>query len=502
MEDVESQDEETHLLIQPKDLPNGHKKNGTISHRQVSVTDGPVNLTYTSFVDFTTSSNKSLEQKFRLFRLSYKKKMVVGLLILSMFSSGCGFSLMAPFFPQEAEKKGVSNTVTGFIFSSFEFMIFISSPFFGNYLTRIGPKFMLVSGLLVAGSCSILFGTLDRCPPGLPFIVVCFACRCVEALAASAFMTSGFAIISNEFPQNVATVFALLEMADGIGLMTGPALGGFLYQVGGYGLPFFVVGTLIILTGIGIFMFLPKPQELEKERKTSFLSLLKSPMVWFTGQSIMMCSLGILFLDPTLAKHLEQFNLSTGIIGLIFFITPCLYAITSPIWGYISDSKNINGSLITLGNLMCGIGLIIVGPSPYLPFLPSELWVIIIGLVILGMFYALAIVPALNCLLIGAVEVGFENNIDTYGVVVGLFNSIFCLGSFIGPMLGGVLIEEMGFRYGATLISGIYFFVMVCCGGFFLCRHFKARSCGTFIYEMLNTDDECVNSDYLTMSQV
>ncbi|XP_059154920.1 MFS-type transporter SLC18B1-like [Physella acuta] len=411
------------------------KKNGTISHRQVSVTDGPVNLIYTSFVDFTTSSNKSLEQKFRLFRLSYKKKMVVGLLILSMFSSGCGFSLMAPFFPQEAEKKGVSNTVTGFIFSSFEFMIFISSPFFGNYLTRIGPKFMLVSGLLVAGSCSILFGTLDRCPPGLHFIVVCFACRCVEALAMSAFMTSGFAIISNEFPQNVATVF-----------------------VGGYGLPFFVVGTLIILTGIGIFMFLPKPQELEKERKTSFLSLLKSPMVWFTGQSIMMCSLGILFLDPTLAKHLEQFNLSTGIIGLIFFITPCLYAITSPIWGYISDSKNINGSLITLGNLMCGIGLIIVGPSPYLPFLPSELWVIIIGLVILGMFYALAIVPALNCLLIGAVEVGFENNIDTYGVVVGLFNSIFCLGSFIGPMLGGVLIEEMGFRYGATLISGIYFF--------------------------------------------
>ncbi|CAL1534922.1 unnamed protein product [Lymnaea stagnalis] len=357
---------------------------------------------------------------------------------------------------------------------------------------------MFVVGMLVGGFCAILFGTLDKCPPGTPFIIVCFACRCIEALGLSAFITAGFAIISNEFPNHVATVFALLETADGIGLMAGPAMGGALYELGGFGLPFFVIGSLILATGVSMLLFLPQPQNRHEERKVSIFSLLKSPMIWFTGQAIVVASIGILFLDPTLSKHLQQFDLSTAVIGLIFVISPGLYGLTSPIWGYISDSKKLRGSLIFLGNLMCGIAFLFIGPSPYLPFLPDELWVIIVGLVIVGIFISLAVVPTMNCLLIGATELGFEDNLDTYGVIAGLFNSIFCLGSFTGPMLGGILIEELGFRYGATVISGIYFFVMFSCGSYFLYRFLSERSTKPGIlsvhYESIKSADDDANN--------
>lgn len=43
-----------------------------------------------------------------------------------------------------------------------------------------------------------------------------------------------------------------------------------------------------------------------EERKGSILSLLRHPMVWFAGSSIIVCAVGVSFLDPTLAKHLEN----------------------------------------------------------------------------------------------------------------------------------------------------------------------------------------------------
>ncbi|XP_059176645.1 MFS-type transporter SLC18B1-like [Physella acuta] len=452
-------------------IPENQLTCNLTSKNQTSDTPSPLHYP----CDDTPLEPPTSDQKTKMSSPPRTKKVILILLLIAFFSAGCGFSLPAPFFPQEAESKGVSNTVIGLIFSTYEFMIFLSSPLYGNYLMKIGPKFMLVSGTFVAGTCSILFGLLDMCPKGASFVTLCFACRSIEALAISAILTSGFTIISKEFPHNVATSFAVLEMSDGAGLMVGPAVGGVLFQIGGYGLPFFVIGSLNLFVGTIVYFLLPDPQGMKDERKGSIVSMLKHPMVWFTGASIIVCAVGVSFLDPTLAKQLEQFNLSTSLIGLMFVITPCLYAVTSPVWGRISDSMNINGTLITLGNLMCGLGLLVVGPSPFLPFLPVELWVIILGLVILGFFYALAIVPTMNCLLISAIELGFENNLETYGIVVGLFNAIYYLGTFIGPMLGGVLIEELGFRAGATVISEIYFVVMISCGLYFVYRHLRSK---------------------------
>lgn len=47
----------------------------------------------------------------------------------------------------------------------------------------------------------------------------------------AAFLTASFAIIAQEFPNNVATTFASLETFFGLGLIVGPTVGGALYQV-------------------------------------------------------------------------------------------------------------------------------------------------------------------------------------------------------------------------------------------------------------------------------
>ena len=61
-------------------------------------------------------------------------------------------------------------------------------------------------------------------------------------------------MIAKEFPDKVATMFATLEAFFGVGLIFGPSIGGVLYQVGGYTLPFAVLGSILI----GKALFLDK----------------------------------------------------------------------------------------------------------------------------------------------------------------------------------------------------------------------------------------------------
>ena len=49
-------------------------------------------------------------------------------------------------------------------------------------------------------------------------------------------------MIAKEFPENVATMFAILETFFGIGMIVGPTVGGALYEAGGFTLPFVSLG--------------------------------------------------------------------------------------------------------------------------------------------------------------------------------------------------------------------------------------------------------------------
>lgn len=55
---------------------------------------------------------------------------------------------------------------------------------------------------------------------------------------------------------------------------------------------------------------------------------------------------------------------------------------------------------------------------------------------------------------------GLPNDLETYGMVSGLWTSSFALGAFIGPTVSGVLYDKYGFA-DASLFLIILVFVMV-----------------------------------------
>ncbi|XP_017755825.1 PREDICTED: MFS-type transporter SLC18B1-like [Eufriesea mexicana] len=394
----------------------------------------------------------------------FTKRQWLTLMVISLadFSNAICVSLQAPFYPQEAEKKGASPSEYGLVFGIFELIVFIISPVYGQYLHRIGPKLLFNGGILTSGTCAIFFGLLDKVNGHYPFIVLSFVIRIVEAMGNAAFLTASFAIIAKEFPDNVATTFASLETFFGLGLIVGPTLGGALYQVGGYVTPFVVLGSALFTTAVMTIFILPVHTNNNQtaHSKGGVTKVLKIPGVLISTSSIIATSMSIGFLQATLEPHLRQFNLSPVVLGLMFVINGAVYATAAPAWGWLCD-KHFHPKVATvIGCILLVVGFSLVGPAPFIPC-STSLWLTICGLVVHGLGISAQLVASFTDALRTSIQYGFPNNLETYGLISGLWTSTFALGAFIGPSVAGILMDNIGFRNATVFIDILHVLVGV-----------------------------------------
>lgn len=156
--------------------------------------------------------------------IEFTKRQWLTLIVVALadFFNAICVSLQAPFFPQEAEKKGSTATEYGLVFGIFELVVFLISPVYGHYMRHIGVKALFNAGIFTTGTAAIVFGLLDRIPGHMAFISTAFTVRIIEALGNAAFLTASFSIIAAEFPDNIGSTFASLETCFGLGLIVGP----------------------------------------------------------------------------------------------------------------------------------------------------------------------------------------------------------------------------------------------------------------------------------------
>ncbi|XP_065164358.1 MFS-type transporter SLC18B1-like isoform X2 [Atheta coriaria] len=390
---------------------------------------------------------------------SAQKRTLASLAIID-FMAFCSMSIMAPFFPKEAKEKGLSESVSGFVFSFYALVMFIASPIFGKIMPRLGAKFLFLSGMVTAGICNLMFGLLEYVEDYTLFTTFCLLIRGLEALGASAFSTASYVFVVKAFPNQVGSVLGILETFIGLGMSTGPALGGILYSLGGFALPFFSLGaTMLIITPINVWL-LPQIQEYNVDDKnTSTMTLLKLPTVIMTSAIVIVVSSTWSFLDPTLEPHLRQFDLSPEKVGLIFLLFSGLYGISSPGWGWLADKCHNHWALMISGMFSCTVGLLLLGPCPLFTFLSPSLWLNIIALSILGISVSLSLLPTFQSVLSSAIEGGCSDSLSTYSVVAGVWSCMYSLGEVLGPTLGGILQESYGFPVTSTIMASVTFFL-------------------------------------------
>lgn len=420
----------------------------------------------------------------------FSREQIYVLVSAASMNLGCmmAYSILGPFFPKEAEKKGASNTMIGAIFGCYALFELLASLVFGKYLVQIGAKFMFIAGMFISGGVTILFGVLDQLPEGPIFIVMCFLVRIVDAIGFGAAITASSSILAKAFPNNVATVLGSLEVFSGLGLIVGPPLGGFLYQSFGYEMPFILLGCLVLLMIPLNLCILPSYESDRGEH--SFWKLVTLPKVGLIACVIIAFSSCFGFLDPILSLFvLEKFNLPAGYVGLVFLGLALSYTISSPLFGLFSDRMpNLRKWFLVFGNLITAVCYMLLGPVPIL-HIKSQLWLLVLVLVINGFSAGMSIIPTFPEMLSCAYENGFEEGISTLGLVSGLVGAMWSVGAFMGPMLGGFLYEKIGFEWAAA-VQGLWALISgLAMGVFYLWENSKTRR-SSKAQNLIGTEEE------------
>jgi len=157
-----------------------------------------------------------------------------------------GVSQTGPFYPQEAERKGVPRILLGFIIGTFAIVYIISSLLTGKFLSRIGRPRGLKFGLMFVVVQLLIFGFLMFVDNVYLFIGLSFLAQIIGGVGAGLNSTCALSIISSFFPTEKEFYIGILEGGIGIGMLTGPLCGAFLNSIGGYAMPFWTVAGVCI----------------------------------------------------------------------------------------------------------------------------------------------------------------------------------------------------------------------------------------------------------------
>uniref|UniRef100_A0A1B6LS52 Major facilitator superfamily (MFS) profile domain-containing protein n=1 Tax=Graphocephala atropunctata TaxID=36148 RepID=A0A1B6LS52_9HEMI len=245
-------------------------------------------------------------KRLKLSDCSRQQVFVLLVLALGNFLSFCSMSILAPFFPKEAHVKGMDLSVSGFVFSFYALVVSITAPVLGKMLPRVGAKPMYIWGLILAACSNFLFGLLPQIADYSWFTFMAFFVRGLEALGASAFSTSSFVFVVETFPDNISTILGVMETVIGLGMSVGPAIGGVLYSIGGFGLPFYILGVIMFaVVPLDIWILPVASAEAKKSTTASLWKLVKIPAVFVVCLIIIISSNVWSFLDPVLEPHLE-----------------------------------------------------------------------------------------------------------------------------------------------------------------------------------------------------
>ncbi|KAI1294842.1 MFS-type transporter SLC18B1 [Halotydeus destructor] len=375
------------------------------------------------------------------------------LLVLIAFSLTLTSSILGPLFPPEATSKGVSGSVSGFIFGAYPLLKVILSPVTGYLIPKTGIKLLLTYGFLLVSGSQILFGAIDVIDGTTLFTVSCFAIRLVMATGATLCQVSGYFRVAQLFSDRINFASAVSETCIGLSRTVGPLIGSYLFTIGGYQLPFYITGLVALATIPLIWFFMTEDQSsgiLANHRAPNYRGILNDQLLLpFYGLIVVGINMSIL--EPILEPHTRELNLSTQQVGLLFTIFNCVYTGFALWIGNLTDGMTNTVPILITGQLGVCAAYLFLGPSPVTQ-IQHTFVSDIASMVLLGLFNAIAAIPVAGLLYRTILRLGFEQDM-AFSVMATITVLAFTLGEFIGTSASGVLVEYVGFVTATQLFA-------------------------------------------------
>lgn len=354
-------------------------------------------------------------------------KMALLVVALAIFTDMAIYSVIVPILPQYATGMGASQQTIGLMFASYALMLLAASPVFGIVSDRVGRKIPMVLGLSGLFLSTLAFAYAND-------IMLMIVARGLQGISAAATYTAGLALLADYYPPERRQWATGIAIAGSfVGALVAPGIGGYLYELGGYRLPFLAAAGLVAIDGVArIFLLKDPPAHVEAE-KGIIRGMLKDPVLLAAGGLILITSGVIAMLEPTLPLFLEtRMGTSPGAVGVLFGILALASVIFAPIAYKLSDAFG-RRRVILAGMVLTAVAL----PTLALP--PSYILEAV----------AMAILGAVLSVMLSSAPQEMTDAVDrrggnAYGSVYAYYNVAMSFGMMIGPVVGGVLAGCLG----------------------------------------------------------
>lgn len=347
-------------------------------------------------------------------------------LLAAIFLDLVGFGMAFPDVQLRAESYGARGWLIGALLASLFAVQFIASPWWGRLSDRIGRKPVIVvcTGLSALSMLVYAHATDVR---------LILASRILGGLAAANVVVAQayLADITSEADRSAA--MGRIGAAISGGLISGPALGGYLAAVGGNRLlgttaaAFSGVGALIVL----LFLRGQAPRHPQEPGKHPLIDLrllrdLPSLRAFFVLASVSWFALACL--EGTFGRLIEhKLNYHQAEFGAIFSFESLVGVVVQGVLLAWVIKRLGRAATLRLGYILQGLGLLLTPFAPGLAVLFA-----FSGLYSLGISLSNPTVNAACSELAPA---------DRQGELFGLLQGTRSIGFLVGPILGGVLFD-------------------------------------------------------------
>ncbi|WP_420441453.1 MFS transporter [Candidatus Palauibacter sp.] len=359
----------------------------------------------------------------------------LGVLFGTVMVDMMGFGIVLPLLPFYAEEMGASPRWVTLIIASFSITQLLSAPIWGRFSDRLGRRRLLLIGLFASALSYLLFALADN----LWLLLVS------RATAGAAGGTLGIAqayVADSTEGEERARGLGFIGAASGLGIMLGPAIGGFFSRFG-LGVPGYVAAGLCLLNLMAAVVFLPESRHFRSGKADASKGEAATILLW--AKSLFRFPLRVLLLvyvltigcftsmTSVLALYAERvFAMTAADMGLVFTLAGGVTVIVRG--GLVGRIVKRFGEPNTV---RAGCALLALGVGA-IPFLADrwQLWLLVPS-------WAAAtglIFPSLHALI--------SRNTDEHsqGSVLGGSQVAGGLGRVVAPLAAGWLFELYSIR--------------------------------------------------------
>jgi len=375
-------------------------------------------------------------------------------IILVVFIDLLGFSLILPLLPYYAETFQANQTVTGILIASYALMQLIGAPILGRLSDRFGRRPVLLVSVFGTFLGFLLLGFANA-------LWMLFASRILDGLTGGNLSVAQAYISDVTDEKSRSKGLGMVGAAFGLGFIIGPVTGGLLSQWG-YAVPAFAAAAISFINLILIYAWLPesltdekRSQMTEKRPAVTLNALLVAFQRPFTGSILItrfFFGLAFAIVQTIFGLYaLAKFNLTARETGFVLTYVGVLSVIMQGFLVGRLTSRYREDLLISISVVLMGFALL--GWA----FAPSVFWLYITTTPI-----ALA-GGLLNTLLSSTLTKAVAP--QEIGGILGLSSAVESSTRIIAPILGGVLLQQVGTWapgvFGALVMVGVSIYVFI-----------------------------------------